>query len=143
MDLEGTPLQIKTDSKLDSYDQIRVWLFSKDGTLVTTVTLKFSYSSMRYYINYCSSYSGYADLPVQPPVEVNKIWTITKTETALIITCNEVEVLNYLFADSSDRNCVPGWGGDVKYIDFYKDDRASDFYRAGWGLLYRFNSPHF
>ena len=76
--------------------------------------------------------TGWTDFPVQPPTEMEKIWTITKTETAFIITCNEFEVLNYLFADSSDSKCVPKWGGNVvEEIKFHSIDTASDNYRAG------------
>ena len=84
---------------------------------------------VEYRITYCSS--RYKKLPVQPPVEVDKIWTITKTETAVIITCNDVEVLNYLFADSSGSVCVSQWNRDVDNIVFGGLDTASDFYRAG------------
>ena len=79
---------------------------------------------------------NYADLPVQPPVEVDKIWTITKTETAIIITCNNVEVLNLVFADNPDDDCETRWGGDVvEQIKFSSYDTASDFYdRAGKSL---------
>ena len=70
---------------------------------------------------------------MQPAVEAETIWTITKTETSLNITCNNVVVLNYYFADSSNSRCVPHWGGDVvekiKFVNLY--DKASDFYRAG------------
>ena len=128
-DLEGTPLQIKTDSALGSDELIKVALYVKDIIYNRGVRVKFS-SPMQYFIGYCSS--GFADLPVQPPVEVEKIWTITKTETAFIITCNEVEVVNYLFTDSSDSRCVKNWGGGVvEKIRFTDDDTASDFYRAG------------
>ena len=129
-DLEGTPLQIKTDSALDSDEEIGVVMYDKDGSFISSFGVKFfsKTSTVRYYVSYCTS--NMPDLPVQPPVEEDKIWTITKTETALIITCNGVEVLNYLFADSSDSKCVPAWGGDVEEIYFRLDDRASDFYRA-------------
>nr|AFK75437.1 putative secretory peptide-27 [Pleurobrachia bachei] len=74
----------------------------------------------------------FRSLPVQPPSEVIKIWTITKTDTALIITCNGVEVLNYLFTDSTDSLCGPLAQPDsVEEIHFSGDhDQASDFYRA-------------
>eukprot|EP00116_Pleurobrachia_bachei_P011823 sb/3472085/ len=103
-DLETTPLQIKTDSTVSSDEEIN-----------DNAPLRLG-----------------LDLPVQPPVEVDKIWMISKTETALIITCNDVEVLNYVFADSSE-NCEFKWGGDkVDHIGIYNDyDTASDFYRAG------------
>ena len=84
---------------------------------------------MQYHMDFCVT--SYTDLPVQPPTGVEKIWTITKTEAAFIITCNEVEVVNFLFADSSNSNCVPNLGGNtVEQIEFRSDDTASDFYRA-------------
>eukprot|EP00116_Pleurobrachia_bachei_P013085 sb/3473347/ len=125
-DLEATPLQIKTDFALGSDDLIDVHMYNKDGSHIGLVQVYFSPSSiMKYYIGYCTN--SWTDLPVEPPVEVDKIWTITKTESALIIICNNVEVLNYLFADSSDSDCVPKMGGDV-VISFYR--KNSYFYRA-------------
>ena len=132
-DLEATPLQIKTDSALGSGEMINVRLYDKDGS-DNFVTVKFS-SSIQYRIYRCTNQR---DLPVQPPVEVDKIWTINKTETALIITCNNVEVLNFLFADGSGNDCVTKLGGDVVekilFHDFY--DTASDFYRAGKARIF-------
>ena len=136
-DLEGTPLQIKTDSTVGSDERIRVSMYNKDssfiGSYIGNVVVEFS-STVQYYIGYCTT--DWTDLPVQPPVEVDKIWTITKTETAIIITCNNVEVLNYLFANGSDSRCNQTWGGDVvEEIRFSGDfDTASDFYKAGEGL---------
>ena len=128
-DLETTPLQIKTDSTLDSGDEINVPMRDKENTYISSVLIKFS-SPMQYRINTCNK--GYKDLPVQPPVEVEKTWTITKTGTSLNITCNNVEVLNYLFADSSDDRCVPKLGGNiVEKINFAHNDTASDFYKEG------------
>ena len=122
-DLEGTPLQIRTDSAVGSDDYILI------VTDVGIIGVKFD-DSIEYAINSCTS--NWRDLPVQPPVEVDKIWTINKTETAFIITCNGVEVLNYLFADSSKTSCATTWGGDVvENIEFKSTETASDFYREG------------
>ena len=82
-DLEGTPFQIKTDSTLGSGDQIKVVMYDKDSSYISYVIVKFS-SPMRYWINFCGSET---DMSVQPPAEVDKIWTIDKTATAFIITC--------------------------------------------------------
>ena len=101
-----------------------------DNGYIGNLRVKFSPAmTFKYWIAWCNQ--GYTDLPVQPPVEVDKLWTITKTETALIITCNDVEVLNYLFADSSKSNCVTQWDRDVEQIMYHDGDKASDFYRAG------------
>ena len=128
-DLEGTRLQIKTDSPLSSNGWIFVKMYDKDGSYINSVEINFS-SPMKYYIGHCTP--EWRDLPVQPPVEVDKIWTVTKTATAFIITCNNLEVLNYLFTDSSYGACVTRWGGDVvEEILFLNVDKASDFYREG------------
>ena len=134
-DLEGTPLQIKTDSAMGSGDQIALFMSDKDSGYIGYLNVLFYStveSTMTYQFGYCADWTY---LPVQPPEEMDKIWTITKTETALIIICNEVEVLNYLFADSSDSRCGTEWGRDVEKIMFDKEsDKASDFYRAGKSL---------
>nr|AFK75464.1 putative secretory peptide-54 [Pleurobrachia bachei] len=132
-DLEGKPLQIKTDSKLHiSGEAISVEMYDIGGSWIGGVKVLFSIPSMKYQIINCNDYIA---LSVQPPAEVEKIWKITKTGTALIITCNYVEVLNYQFSDSSNSNCVTKWGSDVvEQIKFDSTDKASDFYRAGKGL---------
>ena len=126
-DLEATPLQIKTDSLLDS-DKIWVDMCNKDSSYISNVAVKFS-SQMYYSIHYCTS--GWINLPVQHLVEAGKVWTFTKTKTAIIITCGNVEVVNYLFADSSRSDCAVMLAGDVvEQIKFPSYD-TSDFYRAG------------
>ena len=122
-DLEGTPLQIKTDSALGSGE--RIWMPTYGDNFVSGISITFS-AQVEYSIYNCESDS------FMPPVVVDKIWTITKTETALIITCNGVEVVNDLFADSSNSDCDPTWGKDVEQILFSSpQDTASDFYRPG------------
>ena len=128
-DLEATPLQIKTNSALGSGDNVDLNIYDKNSTSYISYMYVIFDSKMQYMITDCIFYT---DLPVQPSIEAENIWTITKTETALIIKCNDVEVLNYLFADSSNSECVPIWAGDVvEYIGFDNLDTASDFYRAG------------
>eukprot|EP00116_Pleurobrachia_bachei_P009434 sb/3469696/ len=131
-DLEATPLQITTDSTLGSDEMIWVRMFDKDGSISGYVKVDFS-STMQYWIGYCST--SWTNLPVEPPLEVDKIWTITKTETALIIACNNVQVLNYLFADGLNKYCVKYWGGDVvEQIAFIGSGTASDFYKVDSGI---------
>ena len=134
-DLEEKPLQIKTDSKLQlgigEIEKISVFMYVKESTsYFSYVAVKFT-SIMQYRIGYCTGNTS-PDLPVQPPVEADKIWTFTKSETALIITCNNVEVLNYLFTDGSYNSCFPKWGVDVvEQILFHSTtDTASDFYNG-------------
>eukprot|EP00116_Pleurobrachia_bachei_P015852 sb/3476114/ len=110
---------------------------------VPGIVIKFS-SPIKFWMINCNSENGnvesanYEDFPVQPPDEVDKIWTFTKTDSALIVTCNGVEVLNYEFATSEFTDCVPKWGGNstesIYFYHYWKNvfwNNASDFYRAG------------
>ena len=91
-----------------------------------TVKIQFI-SPMQYFITNCSPWST---LPVQPPEEVDKIWTILKTITNIYVTSNGVEVLDYQFSSSGESQCVK-WEGDVvTKIKFPSPDTASDSYRA-------------
>ena len=102
-------------------------MYSADEKLIGGVTVRFT-SPMKYSIGQCTDTDKLPDLPVQPGDEVDKIWKITKNTNALSIECNEVEVLNYTFSDSSDTDCVTKWGGDVMKIKFTEHDTASDGY---------------
>ena len=126
-DLESTPLQIKTDSTTGSEEMIYLLPFKEDGSSIGAVGVKFT-SPIQYAISNCAN--SWTDLTSSPPEEVDKIWTIQKTISALIIYCNGVEVLYYKFKGSSDSRCVPRWGGDVvESILFNSGDSASDNYR--------------
>ena len=136
-DLEGTSLQIKTDSNQETL----VSFHDKDSAQITYLSLKFfsktKFGLTGWTLKIPPCISALVNLPAQPPVEVEKTWTITKTATALIMTCNNLEVLNYLFADSSNSDCVPKWGGDVvELIKFTTDDEASDLYITGKFITY-------
>eukprot|EP00116_Pleurobrachia_bachei_P006906 sb/3467168/ len=129
-DLEATHLQIKTNSTPGSNEVIKVPVHELGGLFISRVVVLFS-SPMQYKIPSCTSGSQYVDLPVQPHIEAETIWTITKTEAAITITCNDVEVLKYKFADSPFDSCVEKLGGNVVgQIKFAVDDTASNFYRA-------------
>ena len=122
-DLESTLLQIKTNSTAGSAKLIWLETYNQLGN-IGNIGVYFN-PPIKYYIGYCINMT---DLPVQPPNEVDKIWTIRKTATALSIECNEVEVLNYQFSDSSDTDCVTKWGVDVMKIKFTEHDTASEGY---------------
>eukprot|EP00116_Pleurobrachia_bachei_P011611 sb/3471873/ len=127
LDLESTPLQIKTDSTAGSGKQIWVNTYTTDGSFIGQVQLYFI-SPIRCYIYNCTS--GGTSLTAQPRDEVDNIWTIRRTATALIIDCNGVEVLNYRFSEGALENCAPSWEGKmVKNIRFDEKDSASDSYR--------------
>ena len=94
-DLENNHLQIKTDSITGSYDWINIWSYTDADVYIGAVRVIFNLS-FGYWIDYCMD--GDQVLPIQPPDDIEKIWTFAKTSTALTISCNEVEVLKYVFS---------------------------------------------
>ena len=130
-DLETHPLQIKTDSAAGSDEQVYVWHYTAAGSYIGGIRLEFS-NPPEYYINYCINY--WTPFPVTLPVEQDKIWTITRTASALKVECNGVEVLNFLFSESTDSRCVTWWSWDVGKIKFSSFDTASDAYLSQPGM---------
>ena len=107
-------------------------LFPAAGPTVTTIFLSFRpKNSITYSITYCSS-STYIE---NVPTEIDKIWKITKTSTSLIITCNDVEVVNMVYADSTEDYCITKMGRSVKKIYFFDTDTASDHNLSHTGNL--------
>ena len=104
--LESTPLQIKTDSAVASADRINVQLYDAQEEYIAAFGFAF-YTLIKYWVGNCQS--GWAPLSTQPSDDEAKIWTFTKTSTAFIISCNGVEVLNYVFSDSSNSDCASKW----------------------------------
>ena len=135
-DLEAHPLRIKTDSVVGSDEQVYVLLYKADDSYIGFITLTLS-NPPQYYIASCT-YS--TPSPVTPPAEQDKIWTITKTASAWKVECNGVEVLNFLFSESTRSICVTTWSQDVGKITFYSQDTASDGYLPQPGIHYYITS---
>ena len=132
LDLETTPLEIKTNSTLGSGDRVRVGFFTTQREGVGAVVIFFA-STPQYILTNCSSWTNF---PSILPSEEDKIWRITLDKTAgirLKIHCNGVEVLNFLISDNtcSDSRWRKYWSRDAEKIYFSVYDTASDYYRAG------------
>ena len=126
---------------IGSKDMISLAVYNKEATSVAQyrnmgwIAISFS-DPMKYLVGLCSAtgYKAKNKFQNPPPVELNKIWTISKTSTHLVIQVNGVEVLNFEFATAKLSNCATQWGQDVTKIVFWKtnesdDDTASDEYR--------------
>ena len=125
-DLEEHPLQIKTDSVVGSNEKVGVRLYTSEEAYISRILLRFD-ATPKLYINRCTS--GSITFPVDLPTGQNKIWTITKTTTALKIECNDVVVLDYLYTEFINSDCVAKFSKDVEKIWFTSSDDASDEYR--------------
>ena len=133
LDLETTPLEIKTDSTLGSGDRVYVLFYTTQEEPVGGVLIDFS-STRQYRLWDCNYY--YTNFPSNLPSKVNKIWRITLDKTAgirLKIHCDGVEVVNILLSYNTCNNSLwrKYWSRDVEYIHFSVYDTASDYYRAG------------
>ena len=102
-DLEEHPLQIKTDSAVGSGEMVLVELYTAEEVYISNISLQFSATPQyQYHIRNCTS--SWTNFTVDLPVEQDKIWTITKTATALKIECNDVEVLNLVYSEADTSN---------------------------------------
>ena len=128
-DLQSTPLEIRTNSVLGSYEMARVFFYSAGGWPAGRVSLQFTVD-LQYFPGGCSN--SWIYLPVTPPSATEKVWRITLTKTAgvrVVIHCNEVEVLNKLLSSCTHSERRSIWNQDVASIEFYYSERASDYYR--------------
>ena len=128
-DIETYPLQIMTDSVVGSEHLLRVGFYTADGSSAAALQVKFT-TPPSYFIGRCTDWVTFTNIPE----EQVRTWTITETETSVILACNGVEIVNYLFSESTNDNCVPYWSRNAEKMMFRSDssgiDTASDEYRA-------------
>ena len=137
-DIENNPLEIMTDSSLDSDEKVSLSFYTSGGDSAGGVILHLS-SPPQYELDDCT-FSN-TDFPTELPNDTNKVWRISLIKTPgirLVIHCNEVEVLNILL---SDKTCFDWWSfiwnKKVEKLKFNGNDLASDYYT---GLLALDNS---
>ena len=118
LDLEMAPLQIMTNTLLGHTDFVKFYVVGVNGF----ITISFRHK--RFDISTCGHYA----FPLHLPEERIKIWTISRTKEALTILCNEVEVLNMVYAEF-DKYCTRQWTLDSTMIKLWADDLASDYMR--------------
>ena len=85
-DLEEHPIQIKTDSIVESGDYLSLVLYPIDQDIEQYeiyFDIKFS-DTILYWVGKCTS-ELYQSFAAAMPLEQEKIWTITKTSTNLIV----------------------------------------------------------
>ena len=146
-DIENTPLEIKTDSSLDSDEKVSLSFYTSGGSYAGEVSIYFT-STPQYELMGCTS--SKTDFPTELPTDTNKVWRITLTKTSgirLVIHCNEVEVLNFVLSDSTCPywSWSRIWSRRVEKFKFNGNDLASDYYTGlvavdNSRLLHRFSS---
>ena len=130
MDLELTPLEIKTDSALGSGQMVRVWFFSSASEFAGGLEIYFDLTPA-YSLNWCGER---VDFSSNLPTDMSKTWRVTLSKTSDIrmqIHCNEVEMVNFVISSNSCSNETWStfWNRDIAMIRFNSEDTASKYYR--------------
>ena len=129
-DIEDNPLQIMTDSVVGSEDLLRVGFYTQDDSYCGDMCVKFT-NPPQYWVGSCNNDM---EITFTAPEGQVRTWTITKTETSVVLACNGVEIVNYLFSESTRDVCVSYWSRDVVKMKFMSNnndiDTASNKYRA-------------
>ena len=133
-DLETYSLEITTDSQDGDDTLVDVALYEDSATqtddYVAYISVRFG-DVPTYKISSCVT--SETSFSTTLPSEQEKIWTITKTDTALTIMCNGIEVVEVIYANYADA-CANAWNSDVAKILFYPgNDTASEEYRQVQG----------
>ena len=132
--LETTPLEIKTDSEVESNDLMVVNFLTAQEKQTGGVWIVIR-STVWYQLGACNHKTV---LPTTLPSTKEKVFRITLSRTSgirLRIECNEEEILNVLMSDTTctDSSWSTTWSGEVKKIRFSTSDTASDYYRPQTG----------
>ena len=133
-DLETTPLEIKTNSTLESNKMIFVTFHTTTGVIAGGFQLKFS-STPKYLLYYCS---GWINLPILPPDITTKFLLVLDRKPGLQLTvfCNDVKLLD-MNVYARCRNSQ-AWRRIIGKIKFNRGDTATE--RYGPCVSYR-NTP--
>lgn len=129
IDLENTPLELKTESQVGSGQKARID-FMNGGSYTGLLEIKFD-STPYYSLHWCTSGRNYflSDLPTGE----NMVWKITFTRTTdlrIQIHCNGVEVVNFVMTDEtcSKDGWRSYWGKKVEKVMFVESN-AFKYYR--------------
>ena len=123
-DLETTPLEIKTNSTLDSKKMIFLTFHTKTGVIAGGFQLKFS-STPQYLLYYCS---GWINLPIHPPDITTKFLLVLDRNPGLQLRvfCNDVKLLD-MNVHARCRNSQ-AWRRIIAKIKFNRGDTATELY---------------
>ena len=126
-DLQENQLLIKTgaEATVGSGKQLYLYFYRGEYGLSGGLILWF-WNPIKYWIPFCKS--EYNPLPVTPPSDEEKVWSIAKVGTILQVECNGVMVLEY---DTSVCKNYYGehWESEIKTVEFDYSDDLSDYYQ--------------
>ena len=129
-DFESTPLQVQTDSKFGSGEELRLRFADATGDFDRGISV-YLRSQPKYSVGFC-----FENRTILPKLlnELKKydghVWTIEKTNSKLKLFCNGMLIFELETQSSENSNsCKNRWSFDCARIHFRGIDTASDFYR--------------
>ena len=131
IDLETTPLEIKTVSQAVEDNQISMTMYFRtvEGEMAGGLSIYID-PTPTYYLTSCASNRNFS---TNLSATRNKIWKITLSKISgirLQIHCNGIEVANVLLSDTICRsNWRERWNRDIERVEFIAGDSASEYYR--------------
>ena len=123
IDLQREPLEIFTDSKLGSDDQVRVLFFNGNNDPAGGIYISFS-SPPRYMVPYCALWKKFfwKDAKYLRTVPQNKVATIERTEHGVRIQYDGIKVLDFHLSNltcTRRTNWADYWGQEVEKVEFH------------------------
>ena len=131
-DLESTPLQIFTNSEIGSGDFM--WVRFANSQKAGKIGLQLAFDSkLTYNIGKCEN----KEIPAEKlGTDRNRIWTIKKVGTKVILYCNGELIVELETEASKNEDCRILWAIDFAGIKFHdgsndglRKDTASDYFR--------------
>ena len=133
MNLETTPLELKTGSMGESWDKIVLHLYTAEEDQAGEIEISVS-NNPQYKLNFCGLWTKF---PNGVSTGVENIWRFSLirrsvSETRVEVHCNDVEVLNIVLSDEICSEMVWRyyWNKDVEKVYLHEYSiHAVDSYR--------------
>lgn len=130
LDLEASPLEVKTSSAIGSREDFRVQFFAPNGIAKSgELRMRFDDPTAKYHIPGCTiTWTSF-----EMPAAEEYIWRLEETTKALIVYCNDEEVINFVFKSSPKASCNNMFRRNTAQFKFMVPDVASTHWRMGGG----------
>ena len=141
-DSDKCSLQIQTQSTTNNDEFLSVYFMGEEEAIEDFnhddhnriaprfIDIKFS-EPMKYHVGQC-----FVNLVTMklfdnpPPSKTGKIWTITKSDTQLLIQCSGIQVLTMDFNSAPNGDCERKWPSIIRKIRFSDKDTVSRCFRT-------------
>ena len=123
--------KIRTESVDGSNDKVAFRIQTNEVNISWITTVRWRFRDWGYTLLRCTPEDFSLKL-IAVPSAVKKTWEITATTEKLVIKCNEVEVLDFIYNNAySDKCSAKVEGREVRTIMFIGEDSATKKFESG------------